>query len=65
MNKFLKLKIIERFGSQAEFSMAVNQDESVISRVIRGRRELSAGIKQKWADALGCKPEDIFKDDEI
>ena len=34
MNINLKLKIIEKCGSQAEFSMLVKEDETVISRVI-------------------------------
>ena len=65
MNKFLKLKIIEQFGSQAEFSMAVKEDESTISRVLRGRRKLRPDDRKKWAKVLGCLPQDIFNYDEI
>jgi len=32
MNKTLKLKIIERFGSQADFAAAIKEHESVVSR---------------------------------
>jgi transcriptional regulator with XRE-family HTH domain len=64
MNKFLKLKIIEKFGSQAEFSMVVKEDESTISRVLRGRRKLRPDDRKKWAKVLGCLPEDIFSYDE-
>jgi hypothetical protein len=62
MNLALKFKIIERFGSQAEFSAAVGMDESKISRVIRQRSKLTVGQKKDWAEVLGCKTEDIFED---
>ena len=64
MNRQLKLKIVERFGSQAKFSMAVKEDESTISRVLRGRRKLRPDDKNKWAKVLGCLPEDLFSYDE-
>ena len=60
MNTKLRLKIVERFGSQAEFSTQIPEDETVISRVILGRRELSDEKKKVWAEALGCKVKDIF-----
>ena len=60
MNKKLKLKIIEQFGSQAEFSTAVDEDESTISRIINGRRTLSAERQETWACVLKCKVNDIF-----
>ena len=60
MNKKLKFKIIEVFGSQAEFSMRVTEDESVISRVILGRRGLNMERQKEWAKILGCEPDDIF-----
>jgi len=60
MNKSLKLKIIEKFDTQADFAQVVNEDESIISRVIRGRRELNPEKQRAWARALKCKPEEIF-----
>lgn len=60
MNKKLKLKIIEQFDSQANFSQIIKTDESFVSRVVRNRRILSDEKKQKWADALDCKVGDIF-----
>jgi len=36
MNRKLKAIIYEKFGSKAEFSMAVEDNASKISRVIRG-----------------------------
>jgi hypothetical protein len=62
MNKKLKGKIIEIYGSQFEFSQVVKTHESDISRVIRGRKQLSIEDRQKWAEVLSCKPDDIFKE---
>ena len=60
MNTKLKLKIIEKYGSQAEFSTIVGEDESLVSRIVRERRTIDFNRQKKWADALGCKTEDIF-----
>lgn len=62
MNMRLKLKVIERFQTQADFAAAIGEDESTVSRAIRGRRQLSADKKKTWADSLGCKPHEIFED---
>ncbi len=61
MNKVLKGKIIEMYGTQADFAFAIGEDETVISRVIRGRRVLDSEKKAKWATILKCKPGAIFK----
>ena len=60
MDLKLKAKIVERFGTQADFSQAVAEDESFISRVIRGRRTLSQDRCRIWAEALGCCEEELF-----
>jgi len=56
MNKQLKARIIERFGSQADFAERVMVDESKVSRIIRGRRSLSPEDVRRWSKALGCDP---------
>ncbi len=61
MNKVLKGKIVEMYGTQADFAFAIGEDETVISRVIRGRRVLDSKKKAKWAKTLKCKPGAIFK----
>ena len=63
MNLMLKGKIVKKFRTQADFSMRVKEDEVVISKVIRGRRNLSLERQQVWAEVLGCKVEDIFSAD--
>ena len=63
MHKTLKLKIIEVYGTQADFAQRIGRDESYVSRVIRGRRKLDLIAQQNWADALGCRPRELFKED--
>jgi plasmid maintenance system antidote protein VapI len=63
MNKILKAKIVERYGTQADFAEAIDTDETIISRIIRGRRQLDPDKQSIWAKALGCKTKDIFKDE--
>jgi plasmid maintenance system antidote protein VapI len=60
MNKKLKAAIIMKYGSQADFAEVIDTDETIISRIIRGRRQLDSEKRFIWAKALGCKPEDIF-----
>ena len=63
MNWDLKMKIIERFRSQANFAKEIHTDETLVSRVVRGRRKLKPAIQRLWADALQCKTRDIFADE--
>lgn len=56
MNKDLKAAIIKRFGSQADFSQEIQVDESLISRVVHGRRSLSPEDVVKWSKVLKCDP---------
>jgi len=60
MNKFLKSKIIEKFGTQADFAQAVHDHESLVSRVVRGRHALPAERQQVWAKILQSKPQQLF-----
>lgn len=60
MNKKLKGKIVEVFGSQADFAMKIGEDETYVSRVIHGRRELDQKKQARWAKALRTTKEDLF-----
>jgi transcriptional regulator with XRE-family HTH domain len=60
MNIKLKIKIIEQFKTQADFAAEIGENESIVSRTIRGRRKLSAERQRAWADALHCDLEEIF-----
>jgi DNA-binding transcriptional regulator YdaS (Cro superfamily) len=62
VNKKLKAKIIERFGSQFVFSQELGVHESEVSKIIRGRHQLSPEKKERWCSVLGCN-ETIF--DEV
>jgi|WetSurMetagenome_2_1015567.scaffolds.fasta_scaffold85738_4 DNA-binding transcriptional regulator YdaS (Cro superfamily) len=54
MNKKLKAKIIERFGSQFIFARLLKIHEAEVSLIVRGRRQLPPEKKQKWCEFLGC-----------
>ena len=58
----LKSKIIEHFGSQWQFARKLNAHESLVSKVIRGRRSLSLEDQNRWARALKCSRADLFID---
>ena len=51
MNKILNAKIVERYGTQADFAEAIDTDETIISRIIRGRRTLGPEMQINWAKA--------------
>lgn len=64
MNTLLKAKIIEIFGSQWKFAQAIDEHESAVSRVIRGRRSLSEKERCKWAAALNIEePQKFFPEE--
>jgi len=62
MNKLLKAKIIEKYGSQFEFSRVLKAHESDVSRVVRGRKVLTQKDLKKWADALDVSKEFLKKE---
>jgi len=61
LNKRLKGKIITEFGTQADFAQKISVDETYVSKIIRGRRELSDVEKRDWAATLCCDVKDIFE----
>jgi transcriptional regulator with XRE-family HTH domain len=63
LNRKLKAKIIEEYGTQADFADAIGTDEPFVSRVVRGRRTLDLERQSVWAKELGCNPKDIFADE--
>ena len=60
MNWDLKTKIVEIFGTQADFAQAVKVDETIVSRIVRGRRQLDLKQQNQWARALNSDPEELF-----
>jgi hypothetical protein len=59
VNLKLKSAIVLNFGTQGDFARAVGEHEEIVSRVIRGRRELDPEKKAKWARVLGLKLKDF------
>ena len=60
MNRRLKGKIVEKFGTQWDFAMAIGTHEALVSRVIRGRRTLAEMEQEKWAQVLVADTERLF-----
>ena len=60
MNLRLKIRIIELFGNQANFAQKMGLQESLVSRVVRGRRTLSKEDQGKWAKMLRLHAEHLF-----
>ena len=56
MNRLLKAKIIEKYGSQADFAQEIKVRESLVSKIVRGRRSLSPEDLKRWSEALRCDP---------
>lgn len=58
-NRKLKARIIEIYGTQADFAEALGISPSIISLFTRGRKRLTAERAREWAALLHCEPEDI------
>jgi transcriptional regulator with XRE-family HTH domain len=65
MNLKLKAKIVERFGTQADFGEAIGIDDSIISKIIRGRRTLDSEKQIVWAQALRSTPRELFEKEQV
>ena len=61
INKTLKARIIEKFGTQAAFARALYESEAVVSHVVRGYRTLSPAEEKKWEKLLSGKRGSIKK----
>ena len=64
INWGLKKLIVERCGSQVDFSMKIARSQSHVSEIVRGRRPLSDEEKEIWAKALNVNPAIIEQVDE-
>ena len=61
----LKLKIIEKFNTQADFAQAIDIDDSFVSKIIRGRRTLDPDKQYIWAKALNSTPRELFGQEQL
>ena len=60
MKRILKLRIIELFDTQADFAQALGVAESVVSRVVRGRKTPTKDEEELWARMLKCERAALF-----
>ena len=56
----LKGRIIEKYGSQKEFSRAVNKTEAYISLYLNGNVFLDQRTIDEWAEKLGIPSDGIY-----
>ncbi len=54
MNRAIKIAILQKFDTQADFAQSLGVHESKLSQVIRGRRKLSLREAKTWCKVLGC-----------
>ena len=64
MNRKLKARIIEFYGTQSEFAERIEEKESVVSRVVRARKSLTFADRKRWAEALNCSVAELFNGQE-
>lgn len=60
MNWSLKTRIVEKYGSQVDFAQTVKVSETLVSKIVRGRRQLPLEKQITWAKALGSTPKELF-----
>ena len=60
VNLRLKSKIVLHYGTQSMFSRHVDEDTTMISKVIHGDRDLDDKTKKKWAKLLKSTVGEIF-----
>ena len=58
-NNWLKSKIMERFDWQTDFADAVGLTDSMVSKVINGRRPLTEEQIKVWAGVLNCGHQEL------
>ena len=60
MNRKLKAKIIEVYGSQVDFARLINWSEDRLSRVIHGRLSPQDSERKLIAQKLRVRQDEIF-----
>ncbi len=61
VNWKLKKRITEICGSQSDFARVALVPEPTISKVVRGRFDLSSAEQERWALLLRCNPDEVFQ----
>lgn len=62
INRQLKSKIVQEYGNQKQFARENDISEGIVSRVIRGRFNLTAEEREQWASALGATASELFSE---
>jgi hypothetical protein len=62
VNKNLKAKIVQNYGSQKQFAAENGLQEGMVSLVVRGRFNLDSDQQQRWASALRTSADELFSD---
>jgi transcriptional regulator with XRE-family HTH domain len=52
----IKIEILKKFPTQADFAQAARISESHVSRVLRGRKKLNGDELEIWERVLRCDP---------
>lgn len=60
MNLKLKFAILERFPVQADFAKLIGISETILSRIIKERREAPPKLQEIIASELGAEVGEIF-----
>lgn len=58
-NEKLRKAILKKFRSFADFACVVGDHPTYVSHLVHRRRRLTPDRAAKWAEILGCKPEDL------
>lgn len=61
INKPLKMKIIEHYGTQERFAKAANTDEAIISKLVRKIRKPTEEQAEKISKLLKTPSKELFK----
>ena len=60
MNLVLKFSILQKFGRQADFAQATGLGETILSRIVCGRRQPTDEQKSIIAKKLGVPAGELF-----
>lgn len=65
MKKALKLAIVATGIPAWQIARKVGLSETVLSRIVRGRREASLDERDRLARTLGIPEDDLFAEDDL
>ncbi len=63
-NKKLKSAIFSLYETQAEFAEDLGINDTLLSKIIRGRREPTPELRQKISQKLGVEEREVFEAEE-